>query len=221
MKKTSKTNLSVQKQSSPSILPLDLPSSEQTNQGICAKFEPLVASLARSFSFGYGNFNDLQQEGFLGLLEAVRHFDPDRGVKLSTFAYQYVRGRILNFLRGERQHYLAPESESEYDGRRYFYLSESITKNDSDPDDGLTLEEMIPSVANGALEEMVDVVLLRGKIESALLVLTNREKEVMTLYYWEDLLPSEIAQKIGVSRPRVTKLLQRSLEKLRLQMRFN
>lgn len=218
MKKTSKINLSALGHPSPSSSVLDLPCSEQADQDIYGKLEPLVASLARSFALGHGNFSDLQQEGFLGLLEAVRHFDPDRGVKLSTFAYPYIRGRILNFLRSERRHYFKPGSEIEYGERSYFYLSESITKNDSDPGDGLTLEEMIPSAATGDLEEKIGVFLFRGKIESALLVLTNREKEVVKLYYWEDFSPSEIAKKINVSRPRVTKILQRSLEKLRLQM---
>jgi RNA polymerase sigma factor (sigma-70 family) len=221
MAKTSKTHLSTQEQPSSSLLPANLPLSDQTNESIYRKFRPLVASLARSLASGYSNPDDLRQEGFVGLFEAVRHFDPDRGVELSTFAYPYVRGRILNFLRVERRHYLKPELESEYKGRRYFYLSESITKNESDPDAGLTLEEIIPSAASVDLEEKVGVFLLREKIKSALLVLTDREKEVMTLYYWEDLSPSEIAGKIGVSRPRITKILQRSLEKLRLQMRFN
>lgn len=36
---------------------------------------------------------DLFQEGTIGLLEAIRKYDSDRGVKFSTFAYNYIRLR--------------------------------------------------------------------------------------------------------------------------------
>lgn len=54
--------------------------------------------------------DDLVQEGFWGLLDALRRFDPDRGVSFATFAYPRIAGAIDDFLRrqdfvsqGERQ----------------------------------------------------------------------------------------------------------------------
>lgn len=46
--------------------------------------------------------DDLFQEGMIGLLEAVRKFDTDRGVKFSTFAHNYVRLRTCRFLINDR-----------------------------------------------------------------------------------------------------------------------
>ena len=45
----------------------------------------LVVSIARGF-LGYGlPHADLIQEGNIGLMKAIKHFDPDRGVRLMTF----------------------------------------------------------------------------------------------------------------------------------------
>ena len=43
--------------------------------------------------------DDLVQEGFLGLLDALRRFDANRGVSFSTFAYPRIAGAIDDYLR--------------------------------------------------------------------------------------------------------------------------
>ncbi len=43
--------------------------------------------------------DDLIQQGVFGLMDAVDSFDPERGVKFSTFAGQRVRGAVLDYLR--------------------------------------------------------------------------------------------------------------------------
>lgn len=43
--------------------------------------------------------DDLVQEGFLGLVDAVRRFDVNRGVSFSTFAYPRIAGAIDDYLR--------------------------------------------------------------------------------------------------------------------------
>jgi RNA polymerase sigma-32 factor len=45
---------------------------------------------------------DLVQEGNLGLLDAVRRFDPDHGTRLSTFAVWWIRAKILRYLERNR-----------------------------------------------------------------------------------------------------------------------
>jgi RNA polymerase sigma-32 factor len=57
-----------------------------------------VVRVARSFS-GYGlPLADLIQEGNIGLMKAVKHFDPVRGVRLVSFAVHWIRAEIYDFI---------------------------------------------------------------------------------------------------------------------------
>jgi len=58
----------------------------------------LVVSIARQY-LGYGIAHaDLIQEGNVGLMKAVKRFDPDRGVRLVSFAVHWVKAEIHEFI---------------------------------------------------------------------------------------------------------------------------
>lgn len=58
----------------------------------------LVVSVARGY-LGYGlPHADLIQEGNIGLMKAVKHFDPDKGVRLMTFAVHWIRSEIQDYI---------------------------------------------------------------------------------------------------------------------------
>ena len=58
----------------------------------------LVVKLARQYRRGHHNLLDLIQEGNTGLIMAVRKFDPNRGVKLSSYAAWWIRAQIFRFI---------------------------------------------------------------------------------------------------------------------------
>ena len=58
----------------------------------------LVTSIARSY-IGYGlSQADLVQEGNIGLMKAVKRFDPDRGVRLVSFAIHWIKAEIHEYI---------------------------------------------------------------------------------------------------------------------------
>ncbi len=58
----------------------------------------LVVSIARNYA-GYGLPQaDLIQEGNIGLMKAVKRFDPERGVRLVSFAMHWIRAEIHEFV---------------------------------------------------------------------------------------------------------------------------
>lgn len=58
----------------------------------------LVISIARGY-LGYGlPHADLIQEGNIGLMKAVKRFDPDRGVRLVSFAIHWIKAEIHEFI---------------------------------------------------------------------------------------------------------------------------
>ena len=58
----------------------------------------LVVAIARGY-LGYGlPHGDLIQEGNVGLMKAVKRFDPERGVRLVSFAIHWIRAEIHEFI---------------------------------------------------------------------------------------------------------------------------
>jgi RNA polymerase sigma-32 factor len=58
----------------------------------------LVVSVARNY-MGYGLPQaDLVQEGNLGLMKAVKRFDPERGVRLASFAIHWIKAEIHEYI---------------------------------------------------------------------------------------------------------------------------
>jgi RNA polymerase sigma-32 factor len=58
----------------------------------------LVASIARGYT-GYGLPQaDLIQEGNIGLMKAVKRFDPERGVRLVSFAMHWIKPEIHEYI---------------------------------------------------------------------------------------------------------------------------
>ncbi|UCF67008.1 MAG: RNA polymerase factor sigma-32 [Acidobacteriota bacterium] len=58
----------------------------------------LVVKLALMYRRALRNVMDLIQEGNLGLMEALRRYDPEQGVRLSTYASWWIKAYILKFL---------------------------------------------------------------------------------------------------------------------------
>jgi RNA polymerase sigma-32 factor len=67
-------------------------------KGLILSHLRLVASIARGYS-GYGLPQaDLIQEGNIGLMKAVRRFDPTRGVRLVSFAMHWIKAEIHEYI---------------------------------------------------------------------------------------------------------------------------
>jgi RNA polymerase sigma-32 factor len=67
-------------------------------KGLILSHLRLVVSIARGYS-GYGLPQaDLIQEGNLGLMKAIKRFDPERGVRLVSFAVHWIKAEIHEFI---------------------------------------------------------------------------------------------------------------------------
>lgn len=80
---------------------LEAPDSEKERHEaeLVRKFQPLVYKIVHKFRGHAEHFDDLVSVGTMGLLYAVRRFDPDQGFRFSTFAWQTVQGEIQRYFR--------------------------------------------------------------------------------------------------------------------------
>jgi RNA polymerase sigma-32 factor len=58
----------------------------------------LVVKIAYEYRRAHRHLSDLIQEGSIGLMQAVKKFDPYKGVKLSTYAAWWIRAYMLRFI---------------------------------------------------------------------------------------------------------------------------
>lgn len=148
------------------------------------RFVPSVRKRAESFAGG--NPDDLMQEGFLALLDAVRNFDPDRGAGFTTFALSCIRNRMINVY------------------KKNSISTDELTEDLELPDDDAVIPENIVA-EQAAFEE------LSSKITAAL---SKLELSVFRLYV-RGMSYEQIAEELGVPEKSVDNAVQRMRRKLK------
>jgi RNA polymerase sigma-B factor len=94
-------------------------------------------------------------------------------------------------------------------GRAYTSLSLSVGGGGGDDDDLDPLESL------GTEEHQYEVSEDRAVLAPGFKVLDNRERTILQLRFFEGLTQSQIAQQVGISQMHVSRLIRRSLEKIR------
>ena len=74
-----------------------------SREALITQYRPLIEKLARRFLPSGIPLDDLVQEGYIGLLHAIKNFKPDRNVKFITYATHCVGGHLRHFLRDRGQ----------------------------------------------------------------------------------------------------------------------
>jgi RNA polymerase sigma-B factor len=75
------------------------PTDEVVQLKLVERYQDLVQSLARKFSKGKSIHDDLSQVGMIGLLAALRRYDPEFGRSFESFAVPTIVGEIKRFIR--------------------------------------------------------------------------------------------------------------------------
>jgi len=74
-------------------------SNSASEEALVSEYAWLVRACARPYFLAGGDSEDLIQEGMLGLLSAIRTYDPDKGAKFSTYAEFCIRRRIYSAIK--------------------------------------------------------------------------------------------------------------------------
>jgi len=85
------------------------------------KYINLVRKIAHSFNNSGILFEDLVQEGLLGLCEAHNNFDDSRGTTFSTFATHCIKNKLLSYVLREKKQNLDIPSEMKLKSENNLY----------------------------------------------------------------------------------------------------
>lgn len=167
----------------------------------------LVAHIVKKYYAKSGEQEDLISIGTIGLIKAISSFNPEKNVRLATYASRCIENEILMHFRAQRK--LQGEVS----------LADSL---DSGDDGGsLSLIDVI-SVDDNMLEQ-IDTQDACVKVRQCVdTVLTDREKLVITLRYGLNNNPPmpqrEIAKHLDISRSYVSRIEKKALLKLEQAM---
>jgi len=150
---------------------------------------------------------DFFQFGIEGLNEAVDRFDPEFGTKFETYAIQRIRGRILDEI---RRHQKKVKLDDETEVKQ---VNVSLNESYMDEDGPQLYETMADD--NDTPEESFAKNETKQLLLDALQNLNERDRLIITLYYYEELGYKEIADLLKITVSRVSQIHTRVTDELR------
>ncbi|MBL9037076.1 MAG: sigma-70 family RNA polymerase sigma factor [Archangium sp.] len=85
---------------------------ESARQTLATSNLPFVVAVAKKFAGrGGARLDDLIQEGNVGLMKAIEHFDSKKNVRFATYAVWWIRAYITRYLKDNRSHVRGGEHE--------------------------------------------------------------------------------------------------------------
>ena len=188
----------------------------------------------RNMYIRHGDTDDVIHEGVLALMDAIESFDPAKGAKFETYASLKIRGAIIDFLRKQdwiprnvrkfaRTLDKANSLLYNLNGRvpttaelaEHLGIDEDkLLKQMAECSCTITLsfEELLyeDNIDEPAVDAPSDSGLLREEmsreIANAIDELKDKERQVITLYYYKNMKYSDIAKALGVSERRVCQI---------------
>jgi RNA polymerase sigma-B factor len=184
------------------------------------QYMSLVRSLARRYSYRGEQLEDLVQIGAIGLIKAIDRFDVNRGVELTTYATPNIIGEIKRHFRDRGWAVRVPRGLQELNIQLSRLLEEQTVQLGRSPtisggSGGDEEGELDPLESLGTEEHQYEVSEDRAVLEPGFRVLDERERTILHLRFFEGLTQSQIAQQVGISQMHVSRLIRRSLEKIR------
>jgi RNA polymerase sigma-B factor len=218
---------------------------ESTRDRLVRQHLPLARQTASRFAGRGQSLDDLYQVACVGLVKAADRFDVNRGVHFRTYAHAVITGEIKRYFRDHgwglrvarpvQELYLAvrdareqltqelgrsptvrqlaealscPEEDviEAIQAGDTFYLQSMDATNSAD--DRATFEVGTVESAYQQIEE-------RSWLIPALRTLSERDRQILEMRFFEGLSQSQIAERVGISQMHVSRLLARSLNRLR------
>lgn len=172
----------------------------QANELLYLKMQRLIYWISQKYK-GLAEMDDIQQEGYIGLLAAIEHYNSDFHVKFSTYAKVCIERHIQRYIGRERYK------------KHVVSLSSPIGEDTED----ITLEEIIPDKQDIEHDVVESVYLeqLKNALWDAVSSLPEIQSAVITEVYREGMTRKAAGEHIGISADKVVYQEGRALERLR------
>lgn len=182
--------------------------SEEVRSQLIERNLRLVVYIARRFENTGVGIEDLISIGTIGLIKAVNSFDPDKNIKLATYASRCIENEILMVLRKSSRMKLEVSFDeplnTDWDGNELL-LSDVLGTE--------------PDLVSRDLDNAIEKEMLYSAIKN----LSQREKNIVNLRYGlgheKEHTQKEVADMMGISQSYISRLEKRIIEKLKDEMK--
>lgn len=151
-----------------------------------------VISVAKSYSQDPELFSELIAVGNIGLIEALKHFDPSRGFKFISYAVWHIRKEMLGFLYGSSRTVRIPTNKVQ----QLRAIKETQSKLTNLTGRDIPMEEAVDHLKESGDERFknfditsLDYILTADNKPHSLNSQLSSENDSTT---WEDVIPSEM-----------------------------
>ena len=209
----------------------------------------LVLSIIKRFRLKSYVGDDVFQAGIIGLIKAIDNFDISYNVKFSTYAVPMIVGEIKKYLRDGNSLKIARsirdtayqvlktreqleksgiEADTEAIAKEMQVAVSDVAYALNAISDTVSIYEPVYSKAGDELlllDQLGDEKSTDEKwtekvaIDSALSHLTDREKKIVVLRYYEGKTQTEISEEVGISQAQVSRLEKTALKTLKNRIR--
>ena len=157
----------------------------------------MVRACARPLFLAGGDSEDLIQEGMMGLLKAIRSYNPEKAASFRTYAEICIRSKLATAVRAaQRDKHLPLNHSISFETPLFDGTSEFLFPSEESPEDVV--------IGREELQERIDA--LKGQ-------LSGFEAEILS-YYLGGLSCAEIANRVG----RTTKSIDNAVQRIRRKM---
>lgn len=202
----------------------------------------LIYSIIHKYTYYYDK-EDLFQTGVIGLIKAYRNYNTSMNTKFSTYAYTYILSEVLAYVNYNKDIRLGKEYQKLYKkiNEAKTILTQRLMKEPSTYELSLFLEldekviiqilELTQSFS--ALDEIVsnddknlsllDTISYQDKddiidnliLKEAINGLTEEEKRLLWMRYYDDRTQQEVANMLGTNQVNVSRSEKKVLQRLR------
>ncbi len=186
----------------------------EINNQFILKHDRLVRVIVNQFKVANVDPEDLMQEGRIGLIEAAKRFDPNRGIQFSSYASWWIRKYITMALQEYGNIIHVPHQNTTAIS---VCITESIQKIVKvEDEEALTYEDILTDGISVETEYIATEAKMLQK--QRLSRLSSREREVVEAIYGlenQPLTTEELAKKMGTSPNRIRRVHERAIHKVR------
>lgn len=164
----------------------------------------LVAHMIKKYACAEKDTQDLISVGTIGLIKAVNTFNPDKKIRLATYAAKCIDNEILMMLRNDKKK------------MQELSLDEPIGTDKEGND--ITFIDVVGDETRDDVGEMLTAEQLKCIYDNMDNILTEREKTIIIgrfgLFGSKEMTQNELAAKLNISRSYVSRIERHALNKL-------